>query len=188
LFLKHHFGIGYKLSFDSSNPFDVASVVQGAKNLSKDGGGDDDSDNPGSHKWQLGHSSEPMFPQTLEALRNVGASNVFLELTTLEQVFLETGKEDSEEGDANTTDDSDDAEETDAIINNGDPESQGNSDVENPAEHTNKANYLSMIWERRGNVEIPTFLRKFLLVQHFMMTNAWKIKGTIFLNIAMPVR
>jgi hypothetical protein len=169
LFLKHHFGIGYRLSFDSSEPFDVGSVVRGAKNLN--------GDTPGSHKWQLGHGSEPMFTQTLEALRNAGASNVSLELTTLEQVFLETGKEESEGDD---TEDSD--EEPDDISGDESPE---NIDVENP-EH--KAHYLSMIWERRGNVQIPTFLRKFLLVQHFMMTNAWKIKGTIFLNIAMPVR
>jgi hypothetical protein len=167
LFLKHHFGVGYTLSFESTESFNVASVIQSAKEVP--------GEKPGFHEWQLSHGTESAFPEALAALSNAGATSVSLELTTLEEVFLETGKEDDDEpyDDEGDDDDADQNREDEPF------------DLENP-EH--KADYLAKIWEHRGNVKRLSFVSKFLLVQHFMMTNAWKIRGTIFLNIAMPVR
>lgn len=164
LFLKHHFGVGYALDFDADNPIDVTSIVQDAKSVHVD--------KAGHYQWELNHGTESHFPDVLSALSKAGATNVALELTTLEQVFLETGKEDTEESDSveNEVTVDDDAE-------NSDPEDPDHDAAEN----------LAKIWQPRGTVNLLGNFKKFLLVQHFMMTNAWRIKGTIFLNISMPV-
>lgn len=159
LFLKHHFGVGYALDFDADKPVDVTSIVQGAKSVHMD--------KPGHYQWQLSHGTESNFPDVLSALSKAGATNVALELTTLEQVFLETGKEDSVENEEFVDDDAE----------NSDPEDPDHDAAEN----------LAKIWQPRGTVNLLGNFKKFLLVQHFMMTNAWRIKGTIFLNISMPV-
>ena len=164
LFLKHHFGVGYKLSFTSDKPFDMSSVVEGAVELP--------TERQGLYQWQLEHGSEPSFPRVLGELQSFGAHNVSVDLTTLEQVFLETGREDSddttEHNSADSLDDEDDE----------------SADIEDPEE---KSTRLSRIWEPRGEANIPSSWKKFLIVQHFMMTNAMKIKDTIFINVVMPV-
>jgi ABC-type multidrug transport system ATPase subunit len=165
LFLKHHFGAGYTLSFDCSEAFDVGSVVSSAERVPVE--------KPGSYQWRLSHATEPRFPEVLSRLGQVGATNVDLGLTTLEQVFLETGKEDSDEPETVVeAEDQEDAAET------------LNRDYELGE---NKVEYLEKIWAPRGEQEFLGFWKKFLLVQHFMMTNISKMKGTIFLNISMPV-
>lgn len=158
LFLKHHFGVGYTLRFRSENPIDVRNTVPDAEALQLE--------TPGRYEWRLLHGSEPKFPEVLKSLGESGATNVSLDLTTLEEVFLQTGKEDDDE----ETDNDDDANEVTDVL-----------DFDH-AEHN-----LRRIWKPAGVISPLGFWRKFLLVQHFMMLNAWKIKGTIFLNIAQPL-
>jgi hypothetical protein len=115
-----------------------------------------------------------MFPKLLAALSDGGATDVTLELTTLEEVFLKTGKEDS------------DADDDTPHGEDGEDKRESNDDVEaqdSPSES------LAKIWEPpRGTQVLLSYGRKFLLVQHFMMTNgAWKIKRSIFVNIGIPV-
>lgn len=167
LFLKHHFGVGYALSFESKKEFDVTSIVLDAKSIPDE--------KSGTYQWQLNHGSESKFPAVLSALSDAGATNVSLELTTLEQVFLQTGKEDSE----------DDGDDEDALNDNNDDSGNVENDPEDPS--SDAAENLAKIWKPRGSVNLLSYGKKFLLVQHFMMTNAWRIKGTIFLNIGMPV-
>lgn len=164
MFLKHHFGAGYTLSFEGTESFNVASVIESATRLPVE--------RHGFNEWQLKHGTESSFSETLTALSTAGATNVSLELTTLEQVFLATGKEEEEHNAEEEEDDADENSEAEDF------------DSENPEQ---KADQLEKIWKRKGSINTLSFLRKFLLVQHFMMTNAWKIKGTIFLNIGMPV-
>eukprot|EP00978_Attheya_sp_CCMP212_P012739 scaffold31880_cov59-Attheya_sp.AAC.1 len=155
LFMKHHFGAGYTLRFDSPEPVDISSLIEGAEPVLLD--------TPGSYKWHLKHESESSFPAALRALDHQGASNVSLEITTLEQVFLETAKDDENE----PTDD-------DVL----------DDDIENP---TLSSDYPMKIWVQNGPVTPLSFIKKFLQVQQFMLSNAWKIKGTVFLNISMPL-
>jgi len=115
LFLKHHFGVGYTLNFDADIPFDVASVVETAKDLSID--------KPGSFQWQLDHGYESKFSEVLAALSNGGATNVSLELTTLEQVFIQTGKEDEDE----RTSGDDEQDGDDEVMPNNDEEDKGDA-------------------------------------------------------------
>jgi ABC-type multidrug transport system ATPase subunit len=163
LFLKHHFGVGYQLSFDAMKPIDVSSIIGEAESIAVE--------QSGLFKWRLDHGSEPMFPKLLAALSDGGATDVALELTTLEQVFLEAGKEESDADDAPHGED-------------GEDEGESNDNVE---AQDSQSESLAKIWEPRGTQVLLSYGRKFLLVQHFMMTNAWKIKGSIFLNIGMPV-
>ncbi|CAB9531154.1 Retinal-specific ATP-binding cassette transporter (Partial), partial [Seminavis robusta] len=90
LFLKHHFGVGYTLRYglDSveAEPIDITTMVADAEPLPLE--------IPGRYEWRLEHGSEPKFPEVLRALGEAGATNVSLDLTTLEEVFLQTGKED----------------------------------------------------------------------------------------------
>ena len=88
LFLKHHFGAGYSLRFDSAESIDISKLVDGAHPLQVD--------KEGSYQWSLHHGSEASFPDALRALNEQGATNVALELTTLEEIFLEMEKEESE--------------------------------------------------------------------------------------------
>ena len=171
LFLKHHFGVGYTLRYESEDPVDVSTLVKGAERTENEA--------PGVHTWRLRHGTEPSFPAVLNALNNREASNVTLELTTLEQVFLATGKEDGEDEtqedrmlDEDLGDDADD-DDDESMIDIEDPES--------------KTEYLAKIWQIRGNVRPLRSIEKFFMVTKFMMSNAWKIKGTIFMNIAMPL-
>ncbi|KAL3906339.1 MAG: hypothetical protein SGILL_009309, partial [Bacillariaceae sp.] len=164
LFLKHHFGAGYTLKFDADKPIDVASVVLTATQVS--------SDRNTSFRWRLGHGTEELFPDVLEMLVSEGAKNVDLELTTLEQVFLETGKEDS-------VDDG-------TVVDNHDYDLENieGTDPENPETfHDRKAK----IWEPRASKMHVGFWSKLRMVSRFMMSNALRSKGAVFLNISMPL-
>lgn len=163
LFLKHHFGVGYTLSFDSKKPFDVTSIISDAEALPKG--------KEGTHEWRIKHGSEQLIPELLSQLDSAGAEGVKVELSTLEEVFLKTGSEDEEKQDDDDEDLADD-------------ENDQNGDVE-IGEF--KEAYLRKIWARTATKTQLGFGRKFILVQSFMMSNAWKIKGTIFLNIIQPV-
>jgi ABC-type multidrug transport system ATPase subunit len=163
LFLKH-FSVGYQLSFDVMKPIDVSSIIGEAESIAVE--------RSGLFKWHLNHGTKPMFPKLLAAFSDGGVMDVTLELTTLEQVFLETGEEDSNAG--NDTPHGEDRED----------ERESNDDVEaqdSPSES------LANIWEPRGTQVLLSYGRKFLLVQHFMMMNACKVKRSIFVNIGIPV-
>ena len=98
LFLKHRFGDGYTLNQESSSQsVDVTTVVREAEPLSTENVGN------GCYQWRLEHGSESAFPSILDALSEAGTTNVSLELTTLEQVFLETGKVDYNDGEEEET-------------------------------------------------------------------------------------
>ena len=155
LFLKHHFGTGYALEYESPKAIDVRSIVPSAQDV--------DADEPSntSYKWQLAHGEETKFPRLLETLRQEGATNVNLELTTLEEVFLATGKEHSD--DSVNEEDGDKDESDHAPID----------DVEAPV--TNEQ-LLSNIWEPLGIQSSIGFWKKIKLVTWFMLTNAMKIK------------
>lgn len=156
LFLKHHFGAGYTLNFSAHKPVDIALVIANAKAIPND--------MPGSYKWQLEHGKEEQFPMVLDALRSAGAKNVSLELTTLEEVFLETGKEDSDGNDSDVEDKNEESDHTGTV----------HLDVESPE---TKPEQLSKIWEPQGNQSPVSFKKKLGLVTWFMLTNAMKIKG-----------
>lgn len=164
LFLKHHFGVGYTLSFNAAEPEDIRSIVSTAEQLA--------TDSPNHHQWRLEHGSEPKFPEVLHALEASNAQNVSLDLTTLEEVFLRTGKEDNDD------------EVEDSVPVEGERESDAD-DLEAGLPSTGDS--LRQIWQRKGTIRPLGFTRKFLLVQNFMMLNAWKIKGTIALNIVQPL-
>lgn len=167
LFLKHHFGVGYTLKFDFAEPFDVTSVIDEAENVA--------SDSNGSHLWRIQHGAEPRLPELLSNLSAVGAKNVTIELTTLEEVFLKTGKEDQEDEEEDGTRD-------------GTAEEEGAA-AEDDIEGGNTSSYeaVANVWSKLATRKKLDSTKKFLLVQHFMMKNAWKIKGSVALNIIMPV-
>lgn len=164
LFLKHHFGVGYTLSFDSENSFDVTSVIVGAEPLPQE--------QNETHEWRIKHGSEELIPELLSQLNSAGAKNVKVELSTLEEVFLRTGSENDKEDD----EDDDEEEEEEGFGENGDIEIGEDKEA-----------FLRKVWARTATKKELRFVRKFLLVQSFMMSNAWKIKGTIFMNIIQPV-
>lgn len=169
LFLKHHFGVGYTLKFYSTEWFDVTTIIEAAEELP--------SDVPGSFEWRVQHGTERLIPELLSNLSSVGATNVTVALTTLEEVFLKTGKEDEDEtgeGEDDRKDEND---------NSAEPV----KDAMDPENGESKHEFLKQVWAHRASQSPIGIVKKFLLVQTFMMTNAWKIKGTIFLNIAMPV-
>jgi hypothetical protein len=158
LFLKHHFGLGYTLSFEASQCIDVKCAVSNAHQLGESKGD--------RYHWRLEHGSEGHFPQVLDLLKTEGAINVNLELTTLEQVFLETGKEENDE----TVED-------------------GSDRAENPDSEDSEIgiSIVEKIWEPMAEKSRIGFWKKLNLVQHFMMTNALKSKGNIILNITFPL-
>jgi len=86
LFLKYNSGVGYTLSFDSNQDVDLKAIVDTAERVPLQ--------IEGQHQWRLQHGSESKFSEVLNAVRRAGGTKVTLDLTSLEQVFLETGKED----------------------------------------------------------------------------------------------
>ena len=84
LFLKHKLGAGYSLSYVSKKPLEVQSHVDNAEMISNDSGG---------QQWRLNFGAEKQIPDLLLALSNSGATDISLDLTTLEAVFLATGEE-----------------------------------------------------------------------------------------------
>ncbi|KAL7467007.1 hypothetical protein ACHAXS_007274, partial [Conticribra weissflogii] len=165
LFLKHNFGAGYKLSFKSSKPFDVRSIIPTAEKFT--------AADAIEHKWRLNFGSEMKIPTILRALEDAGSTGVTLEMTTLEEVFLKTGEEDN-----------------DHIINNDDGNESYSRQIENENEAEqgiNKEELQARIWEKRAETNPLTSSKKFRLIQNFVMTNAIKIKGFVFLNLMMPL-
>ena len=83
LFLKHQIG-GYSLRYEANEAIDVSSFVDGAEEVEQN--------RENCQEWSLQHGTEASFASALRALSGRGATNVSLELTSLEEVFLETGK------------------------------------------------------------------------------------------------
>lgn len=165
LFLKHAFGVGYTLTFDAPAPIPIHLLIPQAEEVINAKGQDGTST---SYELRLGHGAEGKFPEALNMLKSRGASNIQLDLTTLEQVFLETGKEDSFDPVEEET-------------NN-----NGSTDVE-AASVDSGGELVARIWEPRCDIKPVSWWSKLYLVQNFMMVNAWKAKGAVMLNIAMPV-
>ena len=173
LFLKHRYG-GYSLHFEASDPLDVSKYVDGAVSLPIE--------KPRHFRWKIEHGSEPSFAGLLSKLDEHGAKNVALELTTLEQVFLETSKED-QDLDGATSSDSDHR--SDGVDEEG---SEGiEISLHRTAEDNDTSSWLGKIWEKRGNVTAIGFWTKFYLVQDFMKKNAWKQKGALIVNVMFPL-
>jgi ABC-type multidrug transport system ATPase subunit len=168
LFLKHHFGVGYSLRFEAPHPVDVSCLVKSAMNVPV-------LDQPRTYQWNLKHGSEPDFPMVLNHLNQEGATGVSLELTTLEQVFLATGKEET-----STETDVEDVYEGNGNALDGDR----NINMDDPSI---KREFLRKVWEQRGTVTTLSFWQKFDLVQKFMLLNAWRIKEAVTLNIVTPL-
>jgi len=162
LFLKHNFGAGYKLLFKSSKPFDVRSIIPNAEEII--------STDTIEHKWQLNFGSESKIPTILRALKDAGTTGLSIEMTTLEDVFLKTGEENIE----NNTE--------------GNESSSSRIATENEVEQgINKEELQARIWEKRAETYPLSSSKRFCLVQHFVTTNAIKIKGFVFLNLTMPL-
>lgn len=170
LFLKHQFGVGYSLKFASPSPVDISSLVPTANDMSTSSNGNRESS---VHEWNLQSGSEPSFPTVLRLLQEEGASNVSLELTTLEQVFLATGQEDDDDDD-----DDDEAEEEAA-------DGEAEAEDQDPIEAKNKQ--LSRIWEQRKQRVPLSFWGKLSSVQWFMLMNSMKLKREFFENIIRPL-
>lgn len=172
LFLKHSTpGAGYLLKYKSETPFDVQIHVEGAALNSNE---------RGEQQWSLSFGAEKQIPDLLLALSASGVTDISLDLTTLEAVFLETGKEDFEQGREEAEDDNSevDGSEHDNI------DTSTNDDIE--FGH-GKEEQQARIWERRATISPISYLRKYRLVEHFVRTNAFKMKGSIFLNISLPM-
>jgi hypothetical protein len=167
LFLKHAFGVGYTLTFDAPAPVSIDSLIPQAEPINVE------QQTGMSYQWRLGHGAEGSFSKTLKLLKSQGASNVQLDLTTLEQVFLETGKED-----------------TDEDMDGGEAENSSHNEAAGSAEEVgggSNGEWMARIWDPRCEIKPVGWWTKLFLVQKFMMANAWKIKGAILLNIGMPV-
>eukprot|EP00985_Skeletonema_marinoi_P021092 scaffold12780_cov145-Skeletonema_marinoi.AAC.2 len=171
LFLKHTLGAGYSLKFKSENHFDVQNLVDNAT-LNSD-------EKNGEQQWSLNFGVEKQIPDLLLALSSNGATDISLDLTTLEAVFLETGKEDFEE--ANEADDSN------AEVGGSEHDNNGTSTNDDVEFGHGKEEQQARIWERRATIAPISYMRKYRLVEHFVRTNAFKMKGSIFLNISMPM-
>ena len=70
LFLKHHFGAGYSLNFDSPQGVDISELVEGAKSVHVE--------KAGSYRWSLQHGTEASFPNALRKLNETGTSAMML--------------------------------------------------------------------------------------------------------------
>jgi len=158
LFLKHQIA-GYNLRYESNNRIDITKYIDGAEPVEHRRG-------DGVYEWRLQHGSETSFASALRVLNDSEASNVVLELTSLEQVFLETGKETSDTESDNSSGDHEDAKE--------------------PAIEVT-IEQIKDVWNPRGSKTPLSERGKILLVCHFMITKAWRIKGIIFLNIVQPL-
>lgn len=166
LFLKHSFGVGYTLSYNAPTGITISvdDILCDAQEMPQEEG-------KTQFEWRLNHGSESKFPDVLELLQSSGASNIQLDLTTLEEVFLETGKEEIDESEGSEDDTGRNG------TDDRDLEENADTNVES----------LGKIWASNCEKQSVTWWRKLVLVQHFMMGNAWKMKGVIFLNVAMPV-
>ena len=167
LFLKYHFGVGYTLKFEADEPYDVTSIMNDAEELTS-------SVDSRDHQWRIKHGNESLLPELLYGLSKWGATKVEVGLTTLEEVFLKTGKEDQEK----------DNDKDDMSEDGSDEESDVEVDLE---ADENKYKYVSVVWSRLANLQPLSATRKFLSIQNFMMKNAWKIRGSVFINVIMPV-
>ena len=166
LFLKHKLGAGYSLSYVSEKPLEVQSHVDNAEMISNDSGG---------QQWRLNFGAEKQIPDLLLALSNSGATDISLDLTTLEAVFLATGEENFEG--VNEAVESSAEESTSGVRNNVDSIELGHG----------KEELQARVWEQRAAVSPISYMQKCRLVEHFVRTNAFKMKGSIVLNISMPV-
>jgi ABC-type multidrug transport system ATPase subunit len=158
LFLKHHFGAGYSLNFESPRYVDISELVEGAESVHLE--------KEGSYRWSLQHGKEASFPNALRKLNQIGAANVALELTTLEEIFLQMSEEEPDAG----SDDNSNA-----------------SQPSPPEDIENQVVSLKRIWQNFGTVNNLSFLEKVFQVQKFLLSNAWRMKGAIFFNITMPI-
>lgn len=170
LFLKHTLGAGYKLKYKSKDLFDVQALVEDAE-LS--------SDESGEQQWSLNFGTEKQIPDLLLALSSRGATDISLDLTTLEAVFLETEKLDFEE--ANETDGGN------TQVGGGEDENMDTSMNDEIEFGHGKEEQQARIWERRATIAPTSYMQKYRLVEHFVRTNAFKMKGSVFLNISMPM-
>ena len=91
LFLKHHFGAGYRLNYQLPKCINVKKSIPAAESVETEG--------INEQEWCLPHGSEKNFPAILNELSSSGATDVSLKLATLEEVFLATGREDYDETD-----------------------------------------------------------------------------------------
>ena len=167
LFLKHTLGAGYSLKYKSEHPFDVQTLIESAALNSKDSG---------EQQWSLNFGAEKQIPDLLLALSSSGATDISLDLTTLEAVFLKTGE-----------DDFDDENESEGDNSHEDGSEHGNVDASAVEFGHGREEQQARIWEQRATISPISHMRKYRLVEHFVRTNAFKMKGSIFLNISMPM-
>jgi len=160
LFLKHQIA-GYNLKFNqSTEPIDIGNYVENALLVEGNKGG-------GAYNYSLQHGTETSFARALRALNQSGATDVSLELTSLEQVFLATEKE---------TRDTDSEGSSQEESTEGAPTLDVSTDL------------LRNVWDPPNTKKMPLSERgKILLVNHFMLTKAWRIKGIIFFNVIQPL-
>ena len=173
LFLKHKLGAGYSLSYVSHRPFDVQSHVYNAESISSESE---------EQQWRLNFGAEKHIPDLLHALSNSGATDISLDLTTLEAVFLATGDENFEE--AHDAEEINAEENSTGMHNNVDNSTSANHNVELGI---GKEELQARVWEQRATVRPISYMQKCRLVEHFVRTNAFKMKGSIALNISMPM-
>jgi ABC-type multidrug transport system ATPase subunit len=68
LFLKHHFGAGYSLNFESPRYVDISELVEGAESVHLE--------KEGSYRWSLQHGKEASFPNALRKLNQIGTPDM----------------------------------------------------------------------------------------------------------------
>lgn len=179
LFLKHHFGVGYSLSFSSTSSVDISIIVNEASDVTSE-----EKKEVGEYCWELPHGAEPEIPEVLRVLSEANAKDVSLDITTLEQVFLATESEaqaqagiESDAGGESQDDASNDA----AMASN----TSRDIDVETAL---SKEEQINRIWDPSTSERVPiSFWERLILVQKFLVGNAFKVKGAIFLNIIQPM-
>jgi ABC-type multidrug transport system ATPase subunit len=157
----------------SEKPFDVQSYVGNAEIISNENG---------EQQWSLDFGTEKQIPDLLLALSDSGAKDITLDLTTLEAVFLATGEENFEG--TNEAAESNAEENASGMHNNVDTSTSASDDVE--LGH-GKDELQARVWEQRATVSPISYMQKCRLVEHFVRTNAFKMKGSIALNISMPM-
>lgn len=151
LFLKHTVG-GYKLTYDAPSDGNVNKLIPDAEPVP------DECLEASHYAWALKHGCESKFPEALRNLDVLGAKNLKLELTSLEQVFLETGKESFQK-----------------ISNTGSERAPASDDDEVIPEVT--TDLLQKLWQPKAERhEVSTF-DKLAIVTKFMFSHAWKMKG-----------
>jgi len=173
LFLKYNFGVGYTLKFETNKSYDVTSIINDSEKISNE------ADSP-IHRWRIKHGAESLIPELLSSLSTFGATKVTIGLTTLEEVFLKTGKEDHEDVNEKENMSDDDSSEE---VNDQDKD----DDEYDFEEGESKYEYVSKVWNHLATRQQLGAIKKFLVIQNFMMKNAWKGGGSVFLNILMPV-